>query len=317
MTHRDLLARHLENKFVSVDAERLAPLGRHYRGKVRDLFIGEDEIIMVTSDRLSAFDVVLTSIPCKGAILNAIAVNAFAQTEDICPNHLIDAPHPNVLRVRRADTLPIEIIVRRHVTGSLWRDVEADRHGVYEIELPVGICKDQRLDEVIITPSTKAEVGLHDEPISRREILAQGLVEESLLDHAFDTALKLFARGEALAAEQGLILVDTKYEMGLVDGELVVIDEIHTADSSRYWVADEFEARFAAGESQRMLDKENIRQWLIGQDYMGEGEPPNIPDEVRLDLAEVYCNLHARLLGREFEPSDPGTVHSFYETLGV
>jgi len=317
MPQRDLLAQHLDNKFISVDATRLAPLGRHYRGKVRDLFIGDDEIVMITSDRLSAFDVVLTSIPCKGAILNAIAVEAFAQTADICPNPLIDAPHPNVLRVRKAQTLPIEIIVRRHVTGSLWRDVEADRHGVYEIELPVGIRKDQRLDDVIITPSTKAEVGLHDEPISRREILAQGLVDEPLLDHAFDIALQLFQRGEELAAAQGLILVDTKYEMGLVDGELVVIDEIHTADSSRYWVADEFETRFAASKPQRMLDKENIRQWLIGQDYMGDGEPPHIPDAVRLDLAEVYCNLHARLLGRDFQPTDPDTVHGFYDALGV
>ena len=317
MAQRDQLALHLDNKFVSVDAERLAPLGRHYRGKVRDLFIGDDEIIMITSDRLSAFDVVLTSIPCKGAILNAIAVNAFAQTEDICANHLIDVPHPNVLRVRKAEALPIEIIVRRHVTGSLWRDVEADRHGVYEIELPVGIRRDQRLDEVIITPSTKAEVGLHDEPISKREILAQGLVEASLLDQAFDVALKLFARGEELAAAQGLILVDTKYEMGLIDGELVVIDEIHTADSSRYWLADAFESRFEAGESQIMLDKENIRQWLIGQNYMGDGEPPHIPDDVRLDLAGVYCNLHEKLLGRPFEPTDPETVHTFYDTLGL
>ena len=196
MTQRDHLSTHLQSHFVSVDADRLSSLGKHYHGKVRDLFIGDDEILMITTDRLSAFDVVLTSVPCKGAILNAIAVHAFNQTEDICKNHLIDQPHPNVLRVRKADALPIEVIVRRHITGSLWRDIEADRHHVYEIDLPLGLRKDQRLDELIITPSTKAEYGLHDEPISRRGILEQGLVSEEILDQAFDVALKLFRRGE-------------------------------------------------------------------------------------------------------------------------
>ena len=270
---------------------------------------------MVTTDRLSAFDVVLTSIPCKGAILNAIAVHAFEQTKDICPNHLIDAPHPNVLRVRRAEPLPIEIIVRRHVTGSLWRDIEAGRHGVYEVEIPSGIKKDQRLDEVIITPSTKAAVGVHDEPISRRQILERGLVSEAVLDQAFEVAKRLFARGEQLAAARGLILVDTKYEMGLINGELTVIDEIHTADSSRYWLAESYEERFAAGEPQAMLDKENIRQWLISVGYMGDGEIPHIPDDVRLDLAMTYAQLHERLLGRPFSPPQGTVQETLYEAL--
>jgi len=316
MSLREALARHLDSHFVAVDAARLSHLGTHYKGKVRDVFDRDDELVMITTDRLSAFDVVLTSIPCKGAILNAIAVHAFEQTADICDNHIIDVPHTNVMRVRKAQALPIEIVVRRHVTGSLWRDIEADRHGVYEIELPAGIVKDQRLDDLIITPSTKAEYGEHDEPISRRAILEKGLVDEAVLDQAFDIGLKLFRRGEAVAAEQGLILVDTKYEMGLVDGELIVIDEIHTADSSRYWLADEFEERFAAGRSQAMLDKENIRQWLIGQGYMGEGEVPQIPDEVRLDLAEVYCTLHERLLGRPFVPPERSVAETMYEVLG-
>ncbi len=317
MTQRDDLARHLDTNFISVDTERLGPLGEHYHGKVRDLFISDDEIVMITTDRLSAFDVVLTTIPCKGAILNAIAVHAFRATEDICPNHLIDVPHSNVMRVRKANALPIEVIVRRHVTGSLWRDIEANRHGVYEIELPEGLKKDQRLDTPIITPSTKAEYGVHDEPIGRRVILEQGLVEESVLDKAFETALKLFARGEELAAAQGLILVDTKYEMGLIDGELVVIDEIHTADSSRYWIASEFQERFDAGKPQAMLDKENIRQWLIGQGYMGEGEIPEIPEGVRLDLAQIYATLHERLLGHPFVPPTADATTTMYEALGV
>ena len=314
---RNALAEHLNSNFTEVDTARLANFGKHYHGKVRDLFIGSDEILMITTDRLSAFDVVLTSVPCKGAILNAIAVHAFEQTADICENHLIDAPHPNVLRVKKADALPIEVIVRRHVTGSLWRDIEANRHGVYEITLPADLKKDQRLETPIITPSTKAEYGLHDEPISRRAILERGLVSEEILDQAFDVALKLFARGEQLAAERGLILVDTKYEMGLIDGKLVVIDEIHTADSSRYWKADSFEERFAKGEPQAMLDKENIRQWLIGVGYMGEGTPPDIPADVRLNLAEVYANLHERLLGRPFVPPTGDVNESLYAALGV
>ena len=317
MSSREDLAKHLSTHFSDVDIERLGRLGAHRRGKVRDLFVSDDEILMITTDRLSAFDVVLTSIPCKGAILNAIAIAAFEATEDICPNHLLDVPHPNVLRVRRADPLPIEVIVRRYVTGSLWRDVEANRHTVYEVDLPNAIRKDQRLDGLIITPSTKAEMGLHDEPISRREILAQGLVSEPVLDQAFDVALKLFTRGETLAAERGLVLVDTKYEFGMIDDQLVVIDEIHTADSSRYWVASEYQSRFEAGEPQQMLDKENIRQWLIGEGFSGHGEPPHIPDEVRLDLAEKYAQLHHHLLGRPFTVPAGNVVDSLHEALGV
>jgi phosphoribosylaminoimidazole-succinocarboxamide synthase len=309
MTLRQELTRYIESDFTSVDTERLAHLGEHRKGKVRDLFMGENEIMMVTTDRLSAFDVVLTSIPCKGAILNAIAVESFRRTEDIIENHLIDMPHPNVMRVRRAEPLLIEVIVRRYVTGSLWRDVENGTAGVYEIALPENVKKDQRLDELIITPSTKADVGIHDEPISRRAIVEEGLVAKDLLDETCEVALKLFARGESLAAKSGLILVDTKYEFGLIDDKLVLIDEIHTADSSRYWVTDEYQARFDAGEPQRMLDKENIRQWLIGEGYMGDGEPPVIPLDVRLDLAEKYAALHHKLLGSPFEVP-AGDVHT-------
>ncbi len=315
MTLRQDLNRYMESDFTSIDVERLAHLGDHRKGKVRDLFLGDKEILMVTTDRLSAFDVVLTSIPCKGAILNAIAVESFRRTEDIIENHLIDVPHPNVMRVRRAEPLPIEVIIRRYVTGSLWRDVEAGTAGVYEIDLPADIKKDQRLDELIITPSTKAEVGIHDEPISRRVIVEEGLVTKELLDETCEIALQLFKRGEQLAAESGLILVDTKYEFGVIDGKLVVIDEIHTADSSRYWVADEYQERFDAGQPQRMLDKENIRQWLIGEGYMGDGEPPEIPMDVRLDLAEKYAALHQKLLGAEFEVPSGDVQKTLYDTL--
>ena len=167
MTIRNAIAEHMNEHFVDVDLARLGQLGEHRKGKVRDLFISDKEMLMVTTDRLSAFDVVLTSVPCKGAILNAIAIDAFEKTEDICPNHLIDSPHPNVMRVKRAVPLPIEIIVRRYITGSLWRDYEKGTHVVYEVAIPEGLKRDQQLPGLIITPSTKAEVGLHDEPISK------------------------------------------------------------------------------------------------------------------------------------------------------
>ena len=291
MELREQLSNRLSDNFTETDAERLKQFGEHYRGKVRDLFIGDKEIIMVTTDRLSAFDVVLTSVPCKGAILNGITLAAFEATADICKNHIIDSPHPNVMRVRKAEPISAEIIVRRYITGSLWRDYQAGKAGVYGIEFPNDLKRDQRFETPIITPSTKAAVGEHDLPISREGLVAEGHVEKELLDQACDIAVKLFERGEELAAKQGLILVDTKYEFGMIDGELAVIDEIHTADSSRYWVADEYEARYAAGESQLMLDKENIRQWLLSQGYKGEGEPPAIPGDVRVDLAEKYVDL--------------------------
>jgi phosphoribosylaminoimidazole-succinocarboxamide synthase len=315
MDLRTQLTNRLSDNFTETDVERLLKFGEHYRGKVRDLFIGEKEIIMVTTDRLSAFDVVLTSVPCKGAILNGITLAAFEATADICKNHIIDSPHPNVMRVHRAAPISAEIIVRRYITGSLWRDYQAGSAGAYEIDFPADLKRDQRFETPIITPSTKAAVGEHDLPISRRNLVAEGHVEKALLDEACEKALALFERGEALAAKQGLILVDTKYEFGMIDGELAVIDEIHTADSSRYWMADEYEARFQAGESQLMLDKENIRQWLISQGYQGEGEPPAIPGEIRVDLAEKYVELYQRLLGKSFEPAKVPGPAEMYECL--
>ena len=317
MELREQLTNRLSDNFTETDAERLKQFGEHYRGKVRDLFIGDKEIIMVTTDRLSAFDVVLTSVPCKGAILNGITLAAFEATADICKNHIIDSPHPNVMRVRKAEPISAEIIVRRYITGSLWRDYEAGKAGVYGIEFPTDLKRDQRFETPIITPSTKAAVGEHDLPISREGLVSEGHVEKELLDQACEIAVKLFERGEELAAKQGLILVDTKYEFGMIDGELAVIDEIHTADSSRYWVADEYEARFAAGDSQLMLDKENIRQWLISQGYKGEGEPPAIPGDVRVDLAEKYVELYQRLLGKEFVPADVKSPADIYSVLGA
>ena len=276
-------------------------LGEHYKGKVRNNFYHDDKIIMVTSDRVSAFDHVLGTIPFKGQILTEIANFWFERTKHIAPNHIIESPDPQVLIAKKAKTLPVEVIVRNYITGSLWREYSSGINGQYGFMLPEGLKKDQKFSEVILTPSTKAEYGLHDEPISREEII-KDLVDEKIYKKAEEYALQLFDEGKKWADQQGLILVDTKYEFGIVDDELIVIDEIHTPDSSRFWVKSEYEERFAAGESQKMLDKENIRQWLIDQGFSGEGTPPKLSDEIRISLAEHYMELYKVLLGKEFIP---------------
>ena len=276
-------------------------LGEHYKGKVRENFSQDDKILMITSDRVSAFDCVLGTIPFKGQILSEIANFWFEKTKDLVPNHIIDTPDPQVLVAKKAKTLPVEVIVRQYITGSLWREYSTGINGQYGFMLPEGLKKDQKFDKPLLTPSTKAEYGLHDEPISR-EAIVNGLVEESVYAKAEEYALALFKAGQEWAAKQGLILVDTKYEFGIVDGELIVIDEIHTPDSSRYWVAKEYESRFNNSESQLMLDKENIRQWLIEKGFSGEGVPPELSDEIRTTLAERYVELYHTLTGTIFNP---------------
>jgi len=276
-------------------------LGERYKGKVRENFYMGDEIIMVTTDRVSAFDHVLGTIPFKGQILTEIANFWFEKTKHIAPNHIISSPDPQVLVARRAETLPVEVIIRGYITGSLWREYEQGINGQYGFLLPEGLKKDQKFDTPILTPSTKAEYGKHDEPIAR-DAIVNGLVEESVYAQAEEYALDLFTAGQEWASKQGLILVDTKYEFGMVDDELIVIDEIHTPDSSRYWIASEYEKRFNEGQSQNMLDKENIRQWLIERGFSGEGTPPVLTDEIRVTLAERYIELYTQLTGNEFHP---------------
>ena len=276
-------------------------LGEHYKGKVRENFYVDDEIIMVTTDRVSAFDHVLGTIPFKGQILTEIANFWFEKTKHIAPNHIISSPDPQVLVARKAKTLPVEVIVRGYITGSLWREYEQGINGQYGFLLPEGLKKDQKFNTPILTPSTKAEYGLHDEPIVRKDIIS-GLVDEKIYAQAEVYALKLFAAGQEWASKQGLILVDTKYEFGIVDDELIVIDEIHTPDSSRYWIASEYEKRFNERKNQNMLDKENIRQWLIERGFSGEGTPPVLTDEIRVTLAARYIELYTQLTGNEFHP---------------
>jgi phosphoribosylaminoimidazole-succinocarboxamide synthase len=279
----------------------LQGLGELYRGKVRDNYSRGDRIVMITTDRVSAFDHVLGTIPFKGEVLSRLTAFWFEKVKDLAPTHVVDQPDPSVMVVKRAKALPIEIVIRGHLTGSLWRDYQAGKAGAYGIRWPAGLKKDQAFDRPVITPSTKAEYGKHDEPISEAEILKQGLVSPELWNEATSIARRLFQRGQEWARSRGLILVDTKYEMGTVDGKLTVIDEIHTPDSSRYWLAGGYEERFAAGADQEMLDKENIRQWLIKEHgFSGHGAPPPLTDDVRVMLARKYIEAYERLTGEEF-----------------
>jgi len=299
---KDIITTQLDKTLNNSIAD-LDNLGRHYRGKVRDNYYFDNQILMVTSDRVSAFDHVLGTIPFKGQILSEIASFWFDKTKEIVPNHFIKSIDPQVLLVKEAKPLPVEVIVRRYITGSLWRDYENSKHHVYDLDFGDNLKKNQRFSSAMLTPSTKEDYGKHDMPISRKEIINQKLVDKEIYEKAEEYALALFAEGEKWAKKQGLILVDTKYEFGLVDGELIVIDEIHTPDSSRYWIESEYEKRFAAGEDQLMLDKENIRQWLINKGFSGEGTPPELEDDIRILLSEKYMELYKILTGKDFIPS--------------
>ena len=275
-------------------------LGQLYRGKVRDNYSKGDRIVMITTDRLSAFDRVLTTVPFKGELLNRLTVFWFDQTKDVAPNHILDVPDPSVLVVRKLQPVSCEMVVRGYITGSLWRDFEKGKGArAYGIDLPKDLRRDQKFDTPILTPSTKEEVGKHDQPISPQELVARGTLTQRQWHEMARMSLDLFAAGQRWARSRGLILVDTKYEFGVdAQGKIWVIDEIHTPDSSRYWIAQGSEERFKNGEEQKNLDKEFIRQWLIKErNYQGDGPLPEIPDDVRAQLAGKYAQLVETLTG--------------------
>ena len=281
-------------------------IGTRYRGKVRDTYdLGDGRLVLVTTDRISAFDHVLRqAIPLKGQVLNAVARYSFERTADVAPNHLLSVPDPNVTVGTRCDPLPIEFVVRGYLAGHAWREYNNGKRSVCGEPLPDGLREGDRLSTPILTPATKAAEG-HDEDVSRAQILERGLVSPDTLDHAAHLALALFERGTEIAAERGLILVDTKYEFGRApDGRLLVIDEVHTPDSSRYYYADGYHERLAAGQPQRQLSKEFVREWLMDHGFQGlDGQ--RLPDLLPTFVAEVsarYVELYEILTGRSFEP---------------
>jgi len=277
--------------------------GEPLRGKVRDIYLRNGQRILITSDRVSAFDRVLGLIPFKGQVLNQLSAWWFERTADIARSHMIGVPDPNVLIAADAQLLPVEIVVRGYITGvtktSLWYLYELGDRMPYGIPLPDGLLKNDPLPQPIITPTTKAEKGGHDQRLTRSEILDEGLVSAPLWQEIEETAVALFERGQQLAAEAGLVLVDTKYEMGLVDGQLAIVDEIHTPDSSRYWPADSL----TEGEEPQNFDKEFLRKWYAAQDYRGDGTPPRMPDELVAAVAVRYIAAYERLTGQTFEPA--------------
>ncbi|WP_289872461.1 phosphoribosylaminoimidazolesuccinocarboxamide synthase [uncultured Duncaniella sp.] len=276
-----------------------------YHGKVRDVYnINDDYMVMVATDRISAFDVVLPEgIPYKGQVLNQIAEFFLDSTKDIVPNWKVAVPDPMVTVGLCCEPLKVEVIVRGYIAGSAWRDYKAGAREICGVPLPDGLRENERLPHPILTPTTKADAG-HDENISRDEIIAQGIVEKDVYEQVEKYALALFERGTEIAAKRGLILVDTKYEFGLRDGKVILIDEIHTPDSSRYFYADGYEERLAKGEEQRQLSKEFVRQWLISNGFMGKpGQTvPEMTPEYCMEVSQRYIELYEHITGMTFHP---------------
>lgn len=275
-----------------------------YHGKVRDVYnINDDLMVMVATDRISAFDVILPKgIPFKGQVLNQIAAKFLDATSDICPNWKLATPDPQVTVGLKCEGFRVEMIIRGILTGSAWRDYQKGCREICGVKLPEGMRENERFPEPIITPTTKADEG-HDLNISKEEIIAQGLVDKEDYEIMEDYTRKLFARGQEIAAKQGLILVDTKYEFGKRDGKVYLIDEIHTPDSSRYFYADSYEEKFEKGEPQKQLSKEFVRQWLIEHDFMNEpGQTmPEITDEYAESVSERYIELYENIVGEKFD----------------
>ncbi|MCC6458555.1 MAG: phosphoribosylaminoimidazolesuccinocarboxamide synthase [Caldilineaceae bacterium] len=293
----------------ALDGVDLPFLGPKSQGKVRDIYRRGDELILVTTDRLSAFDRILGLVPYKGQVLNQLAAFWFEETQDILPNHLLDLPDPNVAVVRACTPLPVEVVVRGYISGvtqtALWYRYSQGERNIYGIDFPDGLHKNDPLPTPVITPTTKARDGGHDERITSAEIVSRGLIEAKLWEHVSDAAIAIFQRGQAIAQQGGLILVDTKYEFGVdAAGKLVLIDEVHTPDSSRFWRADTYASRHSAGEEPENFDKEFIRLYYVAQGYRGDGEPFPMPPELAVQAAERYITTYEMITQRAFIPGD-------------
>ncbi len=303
--------------------------GRH-RGKIRESFIlDDDRRAIVVTDRISSFDFVLGTVPHKGRVLNQIAAWWFGKIDEIgVPHHLISVPHPNVTVAKNVTPLPVEFVVRAYLTGttttSSWYAYNHHDRQMCALEMPAGMKKNQPFPDLLVTPSTKpsADSGLHDMNVSREEIIEMGLVDAETLDKAYEYALRMFRHGQKVAAERGLILVDTKYEMGVTsEGELIVIDEVHTPDSSRYWVADTYEARMAEGEEPDGLDKEFVRRMVVGAGY--DVDSPENPaqyfsEDIQLAAAAKYLELYEIMTGQALDISvagDQASIEACLESL--
>jgi phosphoribosylaminoimidazole-succinocarboxamide synthase len=306
----------------TLDATDFPTLGAKYEGKVRDCYTKDGRRTLVVSDRLSAFDVVLGTIPFKGQVLNQMAAHWFDATRDLVPNHVISVPDPTVMIATECKLLPVEFVMRAYITGvtstSIWTHYKNGARTFCGHDLPDGMQKNQKLPRSLLTPSTKAEKGDHDKSVSRAEILELGALSAADFDAAAEMCARLFAFGQKAALERGLILVDTKYEIGRKpDGSLCFIDEIHTPDSSRYWYADDYQARFDKGEEPRGLDKEYVRRTLAEQGYKGDGPPPKLTDDVRVEAARRYIQVCELVTGKPFVPDTDEPIARIKRNLGL
>lgn len=307
----------------TLDKSDFSTLGKKYTGKVRDNYTTDDgRRIIVVSDRISAFDRVLGTLPFKGQVLNRVASYWFNRTKDLVPNHMISTPDPAAMECVECKPLAVEMIVRAYLTGvSSTSILTAYKNGEREFcghTLPEGLIPHQALPKPILTPTTKADMGYHDENVSREQIIEMGAVTAEQFDAAAALSMKLFEEGQKHCAERGLILVDTKYEFGIhPDGHIVVIDEIHTPDSSRFWFANTYEERMKEGKSPESFDKEYVRRWLADQGFKGDGEIPTIPDDVRIEAARRYIEACETVMGEPFVPNLEEPVARLKKNLGA
>ncbi len=312
-----------EGLALTLERTDLTGLGRKVEGKVRDSYLpGDGRRILVTTDRISAFDRVLGTLPFKGQVLNQLSAWWFSETRDVAPSHLRAVPDPSVSIAIECEPLPVEWVVRAYLTGvtstSAWTHYARGEREFCGHRLPDGLKKNEPLPEPILTPSTKAEKGGHDESVSRATLLERGVIDEETFDAASAIAHALFARGREVCAARGLVLVDTKYELGRApDGSIIVIDEIHTPDSSRIWLADSYGSRMSAGEEPESFDKEYVRRWLAAQGFTGDGAIPAIPDDVRVEASRRYIEACDAIRGQSFVPDLSPPIARIEKNLGI
>lgn len=285
----------------------LPNLGKKHQGKVRDFYIRDNKRITITTDRQSAFDVILGHIPFKGTVLNQLAAFWFNKTKKIVPNHLLSIPDPNVLVSKQCSSIPVEMIVRGYLSGStktsVWYSYQQGERNIYGLKFPDNMKKNQKLPSPIITPTTHPEAGskLHDERLTRDQIIKQKIVDKKLYQKMEKVSLELFDLGSKWCKKHGIILVDTKYEFGLYNGELTLIDEIHTPDSSRFWIADTYQKRFDSGLEPENFDKEFFRLWYSEKGYRGDGKPPKMTPELIVQTAQRYISIYEKLTDQKFK----------------
>jgi len=282
-------------------------LGKKHQGKVRDVYILKDKRVVVTTDRQSAFDRILGYIPFKGAVLNSLAYFWFKKTKKIIDNHVIDMPNPNVLIAKNCKPLPVEMVVRGYMTGvtntSIWHSYQKGERSIYGIKFPDGMKKNQKLLQPVITPTTHPEMGSdkHDERLTKKEIIENKIVDKNIYEKMEEVSLELFRLGSQWCKKKGIILVDTKYEFGMIGEKLVLMDEIHTPDSSRFWIAKTYEGRFKKGLEPENFDKEFLRLWYKDKGYTGDGKPPKMSDDLIVETSKRYIGAYEILSGEKFK----------------